>query len=228
MIEIYASDQSLLRVGLERANAEHEDDRAGITELLAAIDALTQGWLQPLGVGFQLVYCDPSQYFEENGRPPAPHQFLRSVEVPDDVHVREAFSNSIVEDLPVIDTGSVGRAIAQGLDQPAPPGAIATVSKLKWTAVRALAPTTDPIVLQVTDIPVSTVSEIIDGQRWYYGPTSGTAGPPVRLHAINDHFGTRILLAVFWDLWIGHAAGRALLDLGVARVLARPAWERTA
>lgn len=37
MFEVYASDQSLLRVGLERANVDHEDDRAGITELLAAI-----------------------------------------------------------------------------------------------------------------------------------------------------------------------------------------------
>jgi hypothetical protein len=228
MIEVYASDQSLLRVGLERANAEHEDDRAGITELLAAIDALTQGWLQPLGVGFQFVYCDPGQYFEEVGRPAVPHQFLRSARVPDDVHVREAFANSVVEALPVVDADSVSRAIARGLDQPAPPGALTTLSELKWTAVRALGPTTDPIALQVTDIPVSTISEIIDGQRWYYGPTSGTAGPPVRLQAINDHFATRLQLAVFWDLWIGHVAGRALLDHGVSRVLARPGWERTA
>lgn len=228
MIEIYASDQSLLRVGLERANAEHEGDRAGITELLAAIDALTQGWLQPLGVGFQLVYCDPSQYFEEIGRPPGPHQFLRSARVPDDVHVREAFANSVVEELPMVDAGSVSRAIARGLDQPAPLGAITTLSELKWTAVRALAPTTDPIALQVTDIPVSTISEIIDGQRWYYGPTSGTAGPPVRLQAINDHFATRIQVTVFWDLWIGHAEGRSLLDEGVTRVLNRSGWERAA
>jgi hypothetical protein len=228
MIEVYASDQSLLRVGLERANADQEDDRAGITELLAAIDALTQGWLQPLGVGFQLVYCDPSQYFEEIGRPPVPHQFLRSARAPDDVHVRETFTNSAAEELPVLDAGSISRAIGRGLDQPAPPGAITTLSELKWTAVRARAPISDPIALQVTDIPVSTVSDIIDGQRWYYGPTSGTAGPPVRLHAINDHFATRIQLAVFWDMWIGHAAGRALLDLGIDRVLARPGWGRTA
>jgi hypothetical protein len=226
MIEVYASDQSLLRVSLERANAEHEDDRAGITELLAAIDVLTQGWLQPLGVGFQLVYCDPSQYFEEIGRPPAPHQFLRSARVPDGVHVREAFANSVVEEVPVIDVASVSRAIVRGLDQPAPPGAITTLSELKWTGVRALAPTTDPIALEVTGIPVSTASEIIGEQRWYYGPTSGTAGPPARLQAINDHFATRLQLAVFWDLWIGDAAGRELLDLGVARVVARPGWGR--
>jgi hypothetical protein len=228
MIEVYASDQSLLRVSLERANADHEDDRAGIIELLAAIDVLTQGWLQPLGVGFQLVCCDPSQYFEEIGRPPAPHQFLRSAKVPDDVHVREAFTNSAVEELPMVDASSVSRAIVRGLDQSAPPGTITTLSELKWTAVRALAPTTDPISLQVTGIPVTTVNEIVDGQRWYYGPTSGTAGPPVRLHAINDHFATRIQLAAFWDLWIGHGAGRALLDRGVDRVVARAGLGRTA
>ncbi len=227
MLEIYASDQSLFRLGLERANADHDDDRAGIMELLVAVEALTEGWLQPLGVGFQLVYCDPAQHFEESGRPPVPHHFLRAASVPDEVYVREAFSGSAVEDLPLVDADAVRRAIGRGLDQPAPPGEITTLSELKWTAVRVLAPTPDPINLEVTGTPVATVSQVIDGQRWYYGPTSGTAGPPVRLQAINDHFATRIHLAVFWDLWIGHAPGRVILEAGISRVLARVGWVRT-
>jgi hypothetical protein len=44
--------------------------------------------------------------------------------------------------------------------------------------------------------PVSTVSEIIDGRRWYVGPTFGTAGPPARIRAVNDHFAMRIQLEV--------------------------------
>jgi hypothetical protein len=228
MIEVYASDQSLLHVTLERGNAEHEGDRAGITELLAAIEALTESWLHPLGVGFQVVHCDPARYFEEIGRPAVSHRFLRATTVPDEVHVWEAFANSVVEEVPTVDAVVARRAIAQGLDQTAPPGAVTTLAELKWTAVRARAPMVDPIALKVVGQPVSTVSEIIDGQRWYYGPTSGIAGPPARLRAINDHFVVRIQLSIFWDLWIGHAAGRALLDAGISRVLSRPGWERAA
>src|SRR5262245_52339606 len=100
MREVYASDQALLQVGLERSNAENEDDRTGIAELLTAIDALTQGWLHPLGVGFQLVHADPEKDFEEVGRPRAPHHFLREANAPDGVLIREAFSNSVIEELP--------------------------------------------------------------------------------------------------------------------------------
>lgn len=228
MIEVYASDQSLLHVALERGNMEHEDDRAGIAELLSAVEELTDRWLHPLGVGFQIVYCDPARYFEEIGRPAVPHHFLRARAVPDEVHVREAFTSSIVEELPEVDAAAVRRAIAQALEQSGPHGSVTTLAELKWTAVCALTPTVAPIALEVTGRPVSTVSEIIDGQRWYCGPTSGTAGPPARIRAINDHFATRIQLDVFWDLWIGHAAGRALLDAGISRVLARGGWERTA
>lgn len=38
----------------------------------------------------------------------------------------------------------------------------------------------------------------------------------------------RIQLEMFWDLWIGQADGRSLLEAGVSRVLARAGWDRTA
>jgi len=228
MSDVYASDQSLFHVALERANTEYEDDRAGIWELLMAIDALTQGWLHPLGVGFQVVHCDPEQDFEEVGRPATPHHFLRETGAPDDVRVREAFANSAVSELPLISAEMVRQSITQELDQPVLAGAVATLSELTWTAVRALAPIVDPIRLEVGGRPASSTSRIIDRQRWYYGPTDAPAGPPARLRAVNDHFLTRIQLDVFWDLWIGNPAGRILLETGVARVLARAGWERTA
>ena len=227
MREIYASDQALLQVGLERYNTEHENDRAGIAELLTAVDELTRGWLHPFGVGFQLVYGDPDEHFEEVGRPPIPHHFLREAEIPEDVLVREAFSNSVTEELPLIASDAIRRTIARGLEQPAPPGAVITLSELKWTVVRALAPTNEPIALDVVGKTASTVNQLVDGQRWYCGPTSGVAGPPARLRAVNDHFATRIQLEIYWDLWIGHTDGRALLETGVGRVLARAGWERT-
>jgi hypothetical protein len=227
MREIYASDQALFQVGLERGNVEHEGDRTGIAELLTAIDALTRGWLHPFGIGFQLVYADPNEHFEEVGRPPAPHHYLREANVPEHVLVREAFSNSVIEDLPLIDTDAVRRAIARGLEQPAPLGAVTTLSELKWTAVRALAPTIEPIGLDVAGRTAATVSQLVDGQAWYCGPTSGVAGPPARLRAVNDHFATSIQLEILWDLWSGQADGRAFLEAGVSRVLARSGWERT-
>ena len=227
MREIYASDQTLFQVGLERGNTEHEDDRAGLAELLTAVDALTQGWLHPFGVGFQLVYVDPDEHFEELGRPPNPHHFLRETVIPEDVLVREAFSNSVIEELAFIDADAVRTTIARSMEQPAPPGAVITLSELKWTAVRALAPTIEPIALDVAGKTATTVHQLVDGQRWYCGPTSGVAGPPARLRAVNDHFATRIQLEIYWDLWIGHTDGRALLEAGVGRVLARAGWERT-
>jgi len=228
MREVYASDQALFQVGLERGTGEHENDRTAVAELLSAVDALTQGWLHPFGVGFQLVYADPNEHFEEVGRPPAPHHFLREAKIPEHVLVREAFSNSVIEELPSIDTDAVRRTIARGVEQPAPPGAVTTLSELKWTAVRTLAPTVEPITLDVAGRTASTVSQFVDGQLWYCGPTSGVAGPPARLRAVNDHFVTSIQLEILWDLWIGNADGRRLLEAGVSRVLARPGWERTA
>jgi hypothetical protein len=228
MRNIYASDQALLQVGLERGNMEHEDDRAGIAELLTAVNMLTQGWLLPFGVGFQLVCGDPGESLEEVGRPPMPHHFLREAEIPEGVLVREAYSNSVIEELPLIDPDAVRRTIARGMEQPAPPGAVTTLSELKWTAVRALAPTIEPITLDVAGKTASTVNQLVDELRWYCGPTSGVAGPPARLRAVNDHFATSIQLEIYWDLWIGHPDGRALIEAGVGRVLARTGWERTA
>ncbi|MBA3392014.1 MAG: hypothetical protein H0T89_05185 [Deltaproteobacteria bacterium] len=226
--EVYASDQALLHVAFERANTDGEDDRAGIVELLAAIDALTAGWLAPLGVGFQIVHCDPAQYFEEAGRPAHPHHLLRVAPRTDEVVIAEAFSGSVVDTRQVIDGATVRDAIARALDQQAPAGRVTSLSELRWTAVRALAPFAEPVVLAVPATPVATVSELVDGVRWYLGPTTGIAGPPARLRATNAHFTTSFTLDVFWDLWIGQPQGRALLDAGTARVLARAGWDRTA
>ena len=227
MMEIYASDQTLLHVGLERGNAEHESDLDGIIELLAAVGDLTRGWLKPLGVGFQLVYCDVNEYFTEVGYPPTPHHFLRQSDVPDELAVREAYSDSVVEQSSDVSAETMHQAIARGLTQPAREGIVTTLSELKWTAVQVLAPTLDPIELMVVGRPARSVTRLIDGQRWYFGPALlGTAGPPVRLRAVNDHFVTRIQLDVFWDLWIGHSEGRAMLEAGVRCVLDRPGWER--
>src|SRR5882757_2212764 len=118
MLEVYASDQYLLYVGLERVNAEAEDERAGIAELLVAVGELTAPWLRPLGVSFQFAHCDPSQYFEENGRPTSPHYFLRTHAVPEGVCAEQAFIDSVTAEVDEITKESVRDLVTRGLAQP--------------------------------------------------------------------------------------------------------------
>lgn len=220
-----ASDHCLLSILLERSNEETEDDRAGIVELLAAADALTSGWLVPLGVGLQFVHCDPANYFDEAGAPIQAHQFLRVAAVPFDVRVEPPFSNSEVATVSRIDAPVIRSAVVRGFEQPAPGGLVTSLSELWWTSVRARSPIDGTIEL-LTPEPVSTVTEVIDGARWCFGPKAFSAvGPPAWLRASNSHFSTKLLLEVYWDLWRDCAPGRALVDAGVARVLARPGWE---
>lgn len=220
-----ASDHCLLSILLERGNEETEDDRAGIAELLAAADALTSGWLVPLGIGLQFVHCDPANYFEEVGAPAYPHQFLRVATVPPEVRVEQAFSNSKVETVPMIDAAAIRSAVARGLEQPAPAGLVTSLSELWWTSVRARSPIDDVIEL-ATPEPASTVTEVIGDARWCFGPKAfSAAGPPARLRVSNSHFTTKLLLEVYWDLWREYPPGRTLVDAGVARVLARGGWE---
>jgi hypothetical protein len=220
-----ASDHCLLSILLERGNEETEDDRAGIVELLAAADALTSGWLVPLGVGLQFSHCDPANYFEEAGAPVHAHQFLRVTTLPSDVRVEPPFPNSEVETVSRIDAAVIRSAVAGGLEQPAPPGLVTSLSELWWTSVRARSPIDSAIEL-LTPEPVSAVTEVINGARWCFGPkTFSAVGPPAWLRASNSHFTTKLLLEVYWDLWRDYSPGRALVDAGVARVLARPGWE---
>src|SRR5882762_5068854 len=134
-----ASDHCLLSVLLERGNEETEDDRAGIDEMLAAVDALTSGWLVPLGVGLQFAHCDLANYFEEVGSPAHPHQFLRVAKVPFDVRVEQAFSNSEVSTVSVIDAAVIRGAVVQGLEQPFSTSEVPTVSVIRSAVIRGAA-----------------------------------------------------------------------------------------
>ena len=220
-----ASDHCLLSILLERSNEDSEDDRAGITELLAAMDELTSGWLVPLGVSYLVVNCDPANYFEEAEPPARPHHFLRAEAVPSGVRANPAFPDPLLETIPEINPAVLREAVTRGLDQRPPPGLVTSISELWWTSVRARAPVEEAVEL-VMPWPASTVSEILEGVRWCFGPTALAAvGPPARLRATNSHFGTELLLEVFWDVWRDFPPGRALVDAGVARVLARPGWQ---
>lgn len=219
-----ASERCLLSVKLERDN-ETDDDRTGIDELLAATEALTSGWVLPLGVALHFVHCDPANGFEEVGAPTHAHRFLRVNRVHPDVRIGQPLSKIGISNLPMVDTTVIRSEIVRGLEQPAPPDRVTSLSQMWWTSVRARSPLDDIIEL-ATPFPSTAVTELIDGARWCLGPaTVGNAGPPVWLRATNSHVSTKILLEIYWDLWYGYPPGRALLDAGVQRVQSRGGWQ---
>lgn len=225
---IYASDQSLLHLAVEQeiADADSADSELQIVrELVQALDVFAGSWVAPLSLGFQVVYRDPSNYFEEAGRPAQPNYMLRQEVVPADVSIGPAFSGSHTERVTTIDAASVENALLRALNQSAPPSRIVSFSQLEWTAVRALSPDLEPSMLDVGGHPSTPISEKKDGKLWYFGP-SGIAGPPLRVRATSTHYAMTISVDVFWELWITHARGRALLDAALDRVLARPGWQR--
>ena len=219
-----AADDCIISFKLERCNEESEDDRDGTLEMLAAAEALTSGWLVPLGVDLMFVRCDPSKYFEHAGYPARATHFLRTATVPSDVFLEPALTDAEEAMVLSINAATIRSAVLQGLEQPAPPGLVTSLSIMTWECTRAKSPIDDTVEL-LTPHTVSPVSDIVDGSRWYFGPKTAVVGPPARLECINAHFSTEMLLEIKWDLWADYPPGRAMVDAGIARVLARPGWE---
>lgn len=219
-----ASERCLLSIKLERDN-ETDDDRTGIDEMLAATEALTSGWLLPLGAALHFVHCDPASGFDEVSAPEHAHRFLRIDRVPPDIRVGQPLSKTGISHLPLVDTAMIRSEIARELEKPAPPGLVSSLSQMWWTSVRARSPI-DGVIELATPFPYTAVTELIDGARWCLGPATGIAvGPPAWLRATNSHVSTKILLEIYWDVWCGYPAGRALLDTGLQRVQSRGNWQ---
>jgi hypothetical protein len=219
-----AAERCLLSILVEHDN-DTQDDRAGIDELLAGVEALTSGWLVPLAVAIQFVHCDPANSFEEAGVPERSHRILRAHRMHPDVRINEPIFQADVRRLPIIDAAVIRDELTHALQEPAPSGLVTSFSQMWWTAVRALLPLDEEFEL-LTPTPAVALTEIIDRAIWCLGPRmTGFSAPPAWLRATNSHHSTKILLEVYWDLWRDYAPGRALLDAGIARVLARGGWE---
>jgi hypothetical protein len=217
------SERRLLAIVLEHEN-ENDDDRAGIDELLAGVEALTSGWLAPFGVALQFVHCDPARAFEDVGAPERAHRFFRIARLHPEVRVGQPLFNADVSRLPTLDVAAIRGEVVRELDQPAPAGLVGSLSQMWWTSVRARSPLDDDIEL-ATPYPATALTETIDGARWCFGPlTLGNVPAPAWLRASNSHVATKILLEVYWDLWRDYPPGRAIVDAGVARVLGRGGW----
>ncbi len=229
MTAIYASDQPLLEISLEREVPDPDStaaERDAALELLDAIEAFAASWLAPLALGFQVIYRDPESFFDEVGRPERPHHFLRERDMPPDLRVDPPFSESRTEIVEHLDRAVTERALLHALAQAAPPRRIVSMSELTWTAVRALSPAREPAQLDVGGHPSTPAQLRVNDALWYLGP-SGIAGPPIKIRATNAHYTTTIVVDVYWDLWIDNAAGRALLDAACDRVARRVGWQRT-
>jgi hypothetical protein len=217
------SERRLLAIVLEHEN-DDEDDRAGIDELLAGVDALTSGWLLPFGVALQFVHCDPANAFEEVGAPARAHRSFRVARLHPEVRAGPPLFDSHVSRLPSLDAAVIRDEVVRELEQPAPTGLITSLSQMWWTSVRALSPLDEEIEL-ATPYPTTALTESIDGARWCFGPvTRGNVAAPAWLRANNSHVAIKILLEIYWDLWCDYPPGRALVDAGVSRVLARGGW----
>ena len=223
-LTIYASDQSLLHVELEYETPAPElldaGHRIGI-EVVRAADAFARDWLAPLGVGFSVVYRDPDNFFEETGAPERGGRVLiREGEIPAPVVVNPAVADSTTDIVSELGAEAIGRALNAAVGQPAPTGMVTGLDTLWWTAVKARSPDREPLPLAVGTHQMVPPSRSEGGALWYLGP-SGIAGPPVRIIVTSTHWIVTMKIDVFWELWISNAAGRAMVDAGLARVRAR-------
>lgn len=228
MSPIYASDQSLGHFVLEREVSDPDKDgseREAATALVAAVDAFTTGWVKPLALGFQVVYRDSANFFDEVGRPARPHYFMRRDAVPADVLANAPFSESQIESVATLDPAGTLRALLSALNQKPALGQITSLSHIVWTAVQVRSPSCEPALLDVGGHPSSPVYAMTDGELWYSGP-SGIAGPPLKLHAEHTHYTTTLQVELYWDLWLT-GPGRVLLDSALSRVAACDGWQRS-
>jgi hypothetical protein len=223
MTDTYASDKPLWHLRLKRFEADDESDRDATEELLAAVDDLTSGWLVPLAIGLSVECCDPANYYTPSAAPPpGRHWFLRVPDLPASLSITTGYSDPVVDTAPRLDGATVARWVAGALDQHCPIAEhLVVFDELTWTAVRVRVPVAGSIRVTFPGGVAPSQLDTVAGVSWALGPMVGPVGAPACLRAVNEHGVTSIDLALFWDLWIDHPAGRALVDAGGARVLAR-------
>lgn len=225
MIETQVSESGLMTVALERIPSDDEDLAATTAELLEAIDELSRGWIEPIGVGVQVACCDPGDFLQASStaKPAQAHWLLRVADVPGDVRVAEVFSASREQIVPRLDRATLAHWISEATAQRCEPPLVTALAEMRWTSTRARIPIDQPFV--VKDGPLELRARIEDraGARWALGPDRARLPAPVTLRASLELGAPRLVLTIHWDLWVDRPA---LVDAAVARVLARPGWAR--
>ena len=201
------------------------DETAGATtaDLLAAIDDLTRGWVVPLAVELNVECCDPSTWMPSSTIEPTHGLwFLRVPTVPVGVDVAPTRRGMLEQVEAELDHATIARWVGAAESQPCGNGHVAVLTEIQWTAVRARVPVDGPFVVKDGHDQLDTYVEENDGVRWAFGPLESLVPSPVWLRAPVWGGAPRISLAPRWYLWVDHPA---LVDAGVARVLARPGWK---
>lgn len=223
-MRVYASDHALLELALERLIEDDESDRDATFELLAAIDDLTRHWLVPLGVGARIECFDFAAF--EGRRAPAPHHFLRAASLHPELYVDIGYTAARETIVPALDPTTRRNWVEAALEQTCEAGREVALSEVVWTIVRARVPARPEVYYPGGE--VASIIEEHDGALWALGRrTPSPVGPPARVRAVNTHGGLELRLDVYWDAWTVHPEGRALVERGVERVLARGrGWTR--
>jgi hypothetical protein len=230
-VQVYASDQALHTIALSREEAAEEDDRAATDELLAAVAELCHGWLQPLAVGMLLECCDPANFYQSSSElcPVHPKWFLRQAELDPRVILSTGYSEPVERSASAIDAATLAQWVGAALEQSCEPEThVVAFAELTFTAVAVRIPSGVEVALSYPGGPLQPCVVDQDEGQIALGPIGGPVGAPIRLRAVNDHGVTHIELGLYWDLWIEHPQGRALVEAGVSRVLQRArGWTRT-
>jgi hypothetical protein len=217
-LRVYASDHPLLELALERLIEDDESDRDATFELLDAIDDLARDWLVPLGIAAQIECFDMAAF--EGKQAAVPHHFLRASALHGDLYIDVGYTAARETTALALDGVTRRNWIAAALAQTCEEGREIALAELTWTIVRAKLPARAELYYPGGE--VTSIVEEHDGAVWALGRRAQSpVGPPARVRAVNTHGGLELRLAVYWDAWTQQRDGRAMLDRGVQRVLAR-------
>jgi hypothetical protein len=237
--DTYAHEEPPWAIRLEReVPSEDEVEAQTLDETLLAVEALTEGWVEPLALHLSVGCFDTEALHAPVAcRPPQPEWFLRKQELPSGVEARHMYKDPVIDTADALSKESVRTWVARALRQDCPnaPRFIPSWRGLWWPAVRTRMSESlrlgEHEVLRV-DCYAGTLSVPLERGAegaWISGPLLHyVIGPPVDLAAINCDGLVTIDLNVYWTLWIDEPAGRAQVEAAVDRVLALGrGWQRS-
>jgi hypothetical protein len=223
-IESQVDDHALQTIVLECFEEEGQTHLDLTRELLAATDELAHDWIEPLGIDIA-VGCCTAPFLDESleVRPPRPHWSLRSAELPTGVKTYHSYIDPLELVEAQLDATTIERAVLHAMAQPCAEGHITALMHVVWRTTRVRLPINDEIEFKDGRWLARVLIEEQDGARWAVGPAHDRIEAPVSIDMRRDNTVGSLVLGINWDIWRTYPA---LVDDAVARVLARPGWER--
>lgn len=238
LADVHAYEESRWSVRLERESEENESEQDLAKEVLAAVDELAAGWIEPLALHLSIGCYDTETFHAPiDCEPPAPQWFLRKEIIPTGVKAAYVYVDPVMDTAPELSSQEIHEWVARAMAQECSgtPRFIPSWRELYWQAVRVNLP--DPSGMAGCDSlrvscyagTVSIPLERSANEAWLSGPLANYGfGPPVKLLAHNYDGVIDVGFDVYWSLWINEPAGRAQVDAAVDRVLALGrGWRRS-